>query len=98
MNEISDTAQRVRDLSRLDQLTLYARVEADPRMKAARAALNAFNVSEAGRELDEACRGADWQAKMAALDEEIKDCYEAHGYNWATTRARVQREIIDGGL
>lgn len=68
-------------------------VDADPRVVAARAALDAFNASEAGRAVDDAYRGENWREKAAALDDESAERYSAHSFNYHDTRARVRREL-----
>jgi hypothetical protein len=76
-------------------VTPYTQVGVDPRVVAARRALEAFNESPAGQALHEACVGPDWKTKMMALDEEIKSRHEAHWENYIRARRIV---IIELGL
>jgi mono/diheme cytochrome c family protein len=69
-------------------------VTRDPRVIAAKAALDAFNASDTGVILHAACHGDDWREKMAGIDEDVKDRWEAHESNHYRTRSAVKQELI----
>lgn len=85
---------REEDEMKLPPPGVSKQVHADPRVIAARLAFDAFKGSEAGQALDEAYTGKEWRTKAAALDEEIKNRYEAHAENYYHTRRLVADELI----
>lgn len=70
---------------------LLKAVDADPRVVAALEAKNAFFDSDAGYRINEAIRGRE---TWAALDEDIKDAFEAFIDNYVRTRRLVKAELL----
>lgn len=71
------------------ELALIKAVSADSRVIAADSARQAFYASEWGQII----LGLRGREAWAAADEELKDVYEAFGYNWAMTRKAVRAEL-----